>query len=80
LSRRIVDTARVPVFLSGGLNPANVSEAIAAVRPFGVDVRSGLRRDGALAPARLSRFMAAISTAARRLARRRSPVTTRRVE
>ncbi len=64
LSRRIVDTARVPVFLAGGLDAANVSEAIAAVRPFGVDACSGLRRDGALEPARLARFMAAISMTA----------------
>lgn len=64
LSRRIVDTARVPVFLAGGLNPANVSEAIATVRPFGVDVCSGLRVNGALEPTRLALFMAAISGAA----------------
>lgn len=64
LSRRIVDTAGVPVFLAGGLHPENVAEAIATVRPFGVDVCSGLRRDGALDPARLVRFMGAIASLA----------------
>ena len=33
---------RVPLILSGGLTPENVADAIAAVRPFAVDVASGI--------------------------------------
>lgn len=60
LSQRIVETAGVPVFLAGGLNAGNVAEAIRAVQPFGVDVCSGVRTDGALDTAKLERFVEAV--------------------
>jgi len=55
-----------PVFLAGGLDAANVGAAIARVRPFGVDVCSGLRSGGNLDPARLAAFVAAVAIADRR--------------
>ena len=65
ISRAIRDAVRVPVFLAGGLNPGNVAEAIARVAPFGVDICSGLRPNGALDEARLADFFQAIAPAAR---------------
>lgn len=64
LSRRIRDQSPVPVFLAGGLRPDNVGEALDAVRPFGVDVCSGVRTAGALDAAKLQQFVTLVRCAA----------------
>jgi phosphoribosylanthranilate isomerase len=46
ISRELVRSVNVPVFLAGGLNAANVRNAIDQVRPFAVDVCSGVRTNG----------------------------------
>lgn len=56
-SAEIVRQAPVPVLLAGGLNPENVSEAIRKVRPYGVDLCSGIRNGGVLDPDKLQRFV-----------------------
>jgi phosphoribosylanthranilate isomerase len=61
LSARIREAIPVPLFLAGGLSAANAREAIDAVGPFGLDVCSGVRTDGALDAAKLAAFMAAAS-------------------
>jgi phosphoribosylanthranilate isomerase len=63
ISRRIVEAAPVPVFLAGGLTPANVTEAICSVRPFGVDLCTGLRTGGELDEGKLAAFMRAVAAA-----------------
>ena len=62
VSRRLVEAvAPVPVFLAGGLKPENVAEAIAAVRPYGVDVCSGVRAVGTLDRGKLDALVASIT-------------------
>ena len=61
LSRQIREKVSVPIFLAGGLKSDNVGEAIRAVGPFGVDVCSGVRSDGALDQSKLSGFFAAVT-------------------
>ena len=62
-SRAIREAVGVPVFLAGGLQPGNVASAIATVRPFGVDLCSGIRVAGNLDETLLSNFMRAVAAA-----------------
>ncbi len=63
VSAEFVRRAPVPVFLAGGLRPENIAEAVATVRPFGVDLCSGVRTENRLDPAKLAAFMAAAGVA-----------------
>ncbi|OKO78574.1 phosphoribosylanthranilate isomerase [Bradyrhizobium sp. AS23.2] len=66
ISRRIVDLARIPVVLAGGLGPDNVAEAIRTVRPAGVDSKTRTDQDGSHAKDldRVRRFHEAARAAA----------------
>ncbi len=56
---------RVPVILSGGLNPDNVADAITAVHPYAVDVASGVELSpGRKDPAQMMAFAEAVRSTA----------------
>ena len=63
ISREIVEAVEAPVFLAGGLDADNVAAAIRAVRPYAVDVCTGVRTDGQLDAAKLARFVSASTDA-----------------
>ena len=63
ISAEFVRRSPRPVFLAGGLHAGNAAEAIRQVRPWGLDLCSGVRTGGALDPARLGAFVAAVGAA-----------------
>lgn len=63
LSRKVVITVPVPVFLAGGITAENVALAVTQVRPYGIDVCSGVRSDGRLDSAKLRALVRALVAA-----------------
>ena len=60
ISKEIVEKVKIPVFLAGGLNPSNASKALKAVKPYGLDLCSGVRTNGRLDIHKLTSFFKAI--------------------
>jgi len=55
----VAAVAPLPVLHAGGLNPDNVFDAIRRINPYGVDVNSGVRKEGSCEkdPARVGTFV-----------------------
>ena len=49
-----------PYFLAGGLNPDNASEAVKTLKPFAVDVSTGIETDGKKDSEKMTAFAAAV--------------------
>ncbi|MDR3074537.1 MAG: phosphoribosylanthranilate isomerase [Candidatus Methanoplasma sp.] len=52
-----------PFFLAGGLDPENVREAVKYIRPFAVDVSSGVETDGRKDPSKIREFIRTVRQA-----------------
>ena len=62
-ARRLISSCRVPVFLAGGITPANVQDAVARVNPYGVDLSSGVeQRPGKKDPEKIALLMEKIAS------------------
>jgi phosphoribosylanthranilate isomerase len=55
--------ARFPVIIAGGLNPGNVGRAIKIIKPWGVDVSSGVETKGVKSMNKVNKFIEAVRKA-----------------
>ncbi len=60
---QLVQRIRRPYFLAGGLNPENAERAVKLLRPFAVDVSSGIETDGRKDRRKMAAFVAAVRRA-----------------
>lgn len=57
---QLLQGIRRPYFLAGGLNPENAEDAVAALKPYAVDVSSGIETDKLKDETKMAAFVAAV--------------------
>lgn len=57
---KLLESVKRPYFLAGGLGPENVGDAVMRLRPFGVDVSSGIETDGVKDALKMAKFVEAV--------------------
>ena len=68
LAAQLIQTCSVPAFLSGGIRPENVKAAIETVRPYGIDLCSGVESTkGVRDPRKLDLLMQQVRVASRKV-------------
>ena len=55
-------TVKRPYFLAGGLNPENAARAVQELKPYAVDVSSGIETDGFKDIQKMRAFIRAVRT------------------
>ena len=56
----LLKNIRRPYFLAGGLNPGNAADAVRELRPFSVDVSTGIETDGKKDEEKMTAFVSAV--------------------
>ena len=56
----LIKDIKRPYFLAGGLNPENVGDAVKALKPYAVDVSTGIETDGVKDREKMTAFAGAV--------------------